>query len=443
MEENPLPHFLELISSEKYPEIQNIIKDFFKKADEPVRENIYSMISNFMYFKEIAVSRKRETILAFRGDNGPKWYTRHYAVKAQDEMLERGLMKIEIGKRARRGEEKGISSIITATPKLESILRGINLKPFKVNPDTHPSVTVEKAPFNFEKIKKIGEKLKPPLSSEVLMRAFFQTEYLNKKYFSQIELGFDPEKIVPMESMSFEALREETKKGKINFMATNVFLTSMFSKEGGGRMYQRCHSFQNIKSGLRKLLTINSSPTVELDFSSMHVNSSYFICNKKNPYPDDAYYPVLENLSYLPFSEIDKAKENPEIRKAIKKLVIIGFNTPNMHSCIKAFNFNNREESRLLKESRIAPKEIYQTFVRINPGIREFFTSSSNKPHHVMFVESQIMREIMQDLDSKGILGVPLHDEIISKKEDKVKVYQTMKKSYQAITEQDINVKIE
>lgn len=435
MQRNYGQPFLELSPPDQYPEVQDLVREGFRKIDDFVYKNMCTIITNLLYRPSIAVSRDKKIIKEFRRDRGPRWYTYHYAVKAQNKLEEKGLISITKGRMARSWEEKGISSVVTAKSRLEDMLKGIIIKPFKVDASLHPNLTLDRIPITRGYLDNFLTVTEGKITKEDLIKAYFDVSKLNDEYFSDILLGFDPKGIVPISEMPFEVLREEQGKIERNEgirMATNVFFTAMFSKNGDGRLYQRCKSFQNIPRGLRKYLLIDKNPTAELDYPGMHINLAYFLSGKENPYINDPYSPVIEKLGFLPFGEL---------REAVKKCVIVGLNTPDMQTCFKAMRYHNRKDVKNLQKAGIELRDVYETFLKQNPAIREIYTSDLRKTHELMFLESNIIRKVLSNLSEEKIKALPLHDEIICEQKEESAVRQIMKDTYTNITGQNINVR--
>ncbi len=427
--------FIQLTPIDRYPEIHDITKIVFPKLSEEIHNNLYTILSGLLVYPKLAVSRSYGYYKSFNNRLG--WYTRDYAARSQDLLAERGLVRIEKGYRP-KPDLKGFSSVISTTDKLDNLLRGIVLKPIKVDPENQAVLTLNR---NFVAEKELRELENvifgdSPLNNDILINNYGRVSRFNKYYFSKMMLGFEDGAIIPLDGMYFEKAREITKttKNEEDYafgMATNVFFTSMFTSGGCGRLYQRCQSFQNIPKVLRRHLTINGSKTKQADYSSMHVNIAYFLCGKKNPYAD-SYEPILRELN-LP--------NNPCLREAVKKCAIVTLNTSNLTTYSRAMNWNNLADVRKLSEYGVSLKEVRSAFVKVHKSLESLLNSNSQKAELMMFVESNIIKEVLDELYRKDIDALPLHDAIIYNEKHEGIVERVMKETYKSVTGNNIIVK--
>jgi len=426
--------FLQIIPLNQYPKVTKIVNDLFPKKDIGIKNNLYTIICGLLVHPKIAVSRDYKYYEFFPG---PSWYTQKRAIKSQNLLVEKGLAKLKRGRPAKPGFETGFSSVISSTDNLDNLLHGIILKGIKVDPEHHAIIALNKKPLTLEEISQFDCSFfnsDSPLNKKILKSAYRDTQNLNQNYFSNMVLGFEPGMIITAKDMLFEEARWtfKEKRTPATGMASNVFFTSMFSLKGDGRLFQRCESYQNLKRILRKRLTINGKSTGEADYSSMHINLSYFISGHKNPYLDDSYSPIIEKLGL---------KKSSNLRDAIKKCVLIAFNTSNFSSCSKAMYWNNRKDARLLKKRGTNIRKVCDTFIELNPKVEYLFNSKSIVANSLMFHESIIMRKLLKNLSGKGINALPLHDSLIYDNKYKGRVEDVMRKTYQSVTGNDIGIK--
>jgi len=284
--------FIWLTHLDRYPEVRGIIQTFYARASQDIQNNLYTIVCALLTAPKIAVSRAHEWY--FDG-GGPFWYTRHKAVRAQDLLLREGFVSMIKGRRAINGFENGFSSVVGRLPPLEDLLDGLELRATEVDSSSQAVLTLDGESLDEGDILKIdSEDLRSngPLDTETLHSAYKTTKMLNERYFASLELDFRPESgFLTAQGIPFGVARRLAKERQTwdAQMASNVFFTSMFNLNGGGRLYQRCLSFQNIPRAMRSYLTINKSPTAESDYAGMHVNLAYFLCGERNPHLNDTH----------------------------------------------------------------------------------------------------------------------------------------------------------
>lgn len=429
--------FLHLSPWKQYPEIHDLVFQLFPSQNLPVKFNLYAIFAAFLTSPAIAVSRTPRTYRSFKNDHVP-WYTHAYATRAQDLLAERKLVIKQPGFRARPGYRAGFSTVLLSTPTLDALLDKITLEAVREDPENHPVITLDRIPLKASDVRR-DTCLNPEqdlVSRAVLEDAFTHTEKLNKDYFGEMTLGFEPSSsLATAEGMTVTKARAYAANGGAMAltMATNVFFTAMFTSNGGGRLYQRCNSFQCIPKNLRRFLTINEKPTLESDYSGMHLNLAYALNNKKNPFLDDVYTPILESLGL---------ERTPTLRDAVKHAVLVAMNTPNMGTAKKAMLFNYRQTHvQALKEAGVSVEQVYDHFFRVHKDIKTLFAKTNQKAELFMFSEGKILRRALTTLAKEGIRGIPLHDELIHEAVYNSRVEEVMRESYQRETGFDIYVK--
>jgi hypothetical protein len=350
-------------------------------------------------------------------------------------MEERGLVEIRKGWKA-RGYDRGFCSVLTSTESMDNLLKGIVLKPVRADPEIHPVMTHERSPVGREFLENHDYSLfgNTVLTREYMLEDYERVERLNRDYFPGMFLGFEDGAIVNTDGMTFEDVRELMKnEGNVAAlnMATNVFFTAMFSYDGGGRLYQRCDSFQNIKKGMRGFLTINGNGTRQADYSGMHVNMLYFLKGQENPFFEDPYFPVLNDLG-LP----------DDCRKAVKKCAIVSLNTADYREYARAMAGNHMREVQLLIRNGARLRDVYGSMMRIyGKDNEDFFERNPSKPAVIMFHESRILKDVIDELCEREIKAVPLHDAVIYDEDHHGEVEEIMREKYRAATGNDIMVK--
>lgn len=415
----------------QYPEVHDLVMSEFPDVTPAVHDNLYVMLSNFLLNRSFAVSRSHEHYAWFNRDEPDTPYTRYHSVKAQDLLVERGLADMRRGTRAKKGYDKGFVTVLTATQSMDDMLRGIILKPVKSEPSLYPVMTMEGKTVEGRELRGMlfDDTI---LTREGLILDYNRTRWSNEHYFSDMKLGFEEGSFVSIEGMPFEVFRElvEEEGATPENMATNVFFTAMYLGKGGGRLFQKCNSYQYIKRGIRQYLTINGKETKEADFSGLHLNMIHFINGTENPHIDDPYYPVVDDLG-LP----------EDCREAVKKSIIVAVNAADYREYARAMAGNHMPQVKHLIKNGARLKDVYGSMVRVYGNRNGFFDYNPDRPAIMQHHESNILKTVMGELIEKGIDAVPLHDAVIYDADHEGTVEQIMKDKYRIYTGNDIAVK--
>ncbi len=170
-----------------------------------------------------------------------------------------------------------------------------------------------------------------------------------------------------------------------------VFNNSKFDQ--GGRFYG--HWSQQIESERRSLITIDNMPTVELDYSCLHISMLYGL-EDMTPPPGDQYQLLGISASY---------------RKVIKKAVNIAINAESPRSAMSAI----RDEMHKFCEETdlpfIRPKVLLQAIFEKHPSIKKYFCTGYGL--RLQYIDSMIAEKIMLTLGEQSIGCLCIHDSFI------------------------------
>ena len=123
------------------------------------------------------------------------------------------------------------------------------------------------------------------------------------------------------------------------------------------------------------------------------------------------------------------------LRESVKRCVLVAFNTPDIIKYSQAMHgINSRIHVKALREQGVKIHDVYDAFMVVHPKLREFFTSVNEKSGVLMYLESAIMKNILLELHSRGINGLPLHDAVIHNRGDSELVSQIMREQYTSFT---------
>ncbi|MBN1175341.1 hypothetical protein JXA48_01730 [Candidatus Woesearchaeota archaeon] len=174
-----------------------------------------------------------------------------------------------------------------------------------------------------------------------------------------------------------------------------VFNQSSFTK--GGRLYGS--EVQGLPKVIRHEIKINDESVVEPDYSTLHLRMLY---HRKNIYP----------------SETDLYSFGDEgTRKLNKAVTNIMLNSGDEESAIKAIarefgsNHELKEEFGDEISTHVRIREIISAFRTAHPNIEEFFFTGVGLD--LQFEDSSIMLEILDELVTKNIPAIPIHDSVM------------------------------
>jgi len=172
--------------------------------------------------------------------------------------------------------------------------------------------------------------------------------------------------------------------------------------ESGGRFY--CAA-QNLRKDERATLEIDSQPTVETDYKSLHPRMLYHMNGLEAP--DDCYDPYRV-----------KSKEQ---RQLTKMACMMAINSKSQVSAVKA----------LAREAGLAYEDaegVIATFVLEHSQISNEFYSESWK--RLQFVDSQLVESVLVCCMEAEIPVLPIHDSFITTTQCSVKLLGFVKSAY-------------
>jgi len=216
-----------------------------------------------------------------------------------------------------------------------------------------------------------------------------------------------------------------------NVMKT-VFNDGSFSKGGRfcGTWWLEC------KSKIRKSILIDNEETCEIDYKCSHPTIAYA---KKGI--------DVSNQDLYAVNTIDNYQEH---RKLIKKVLLTCLNAVSKNSAAKAIETNFLEytikKHKKRKENKILKKHpdytVYQIINLIkefHPNIQEFLYNDSGK--NLMFLEREIVFDVLNHFLKKDILVLPVHDSFVIKKKYQKELEEVMLSIFK--TKMNVNINIE
>lgn len=180
-----------------------------------------------------------------------------------------------------------------------------------------------------------------------------------------------------------------------------IFNKSIF--ELGGRFYS---DFQNLRKEQRKHLRIDGEPTVELDYSGIHINMLY-IKETGKPFGEEDVYAV---------------RGFKRQRKFMKVLLQIALNSRDRKTGNQAFRFHCME-----KRVKIDYKKAIKLFDKKHELISKYFYSEIGL--HLQYLDALIAEDVMKECMNKGVIALPVHDSFITQKRHEKFLQKTMYES--------------
>ncbi|MBU4352915.1 MAG: hypothetical protein KJ939_07605, partial [Nanoarchaeota archaeon] len=181
----------------------------------------------------------------------------------------------------------------------------------------------------------------------------------------------------------------------------------------GGRFYGAVHI--DLPKEVRQHITINGSPTVELDYSAHHVRMLYNW--EKIPYDKDPYEELCQNKDERPI---------------YKKVVLISLNAGNEKVATQAISNELREDGYrgdCLKHDFIG--DCLNKFKEHHKPIANYLHQGYGI--ELQYADSRIAEQILYQMVGKAIPALPVHDSFIVPEEHEETLREVMIESYQKI----------
>lgn len=204
------------------------------------------------------------------------------------------------------------------------------------------------------------------------------------------------------------------KKGLISYIPLRTtFLIRKFNDtfNKGGRFY--CGIESNLSKHLRPFIHINNCPTVELDYSGMHIRMLYHLKQRQNK--KDLY-----NIE----------PQNPKLRDIYKDVALISINSK-IDKAVKAIRLclANKPTKKLLPNlNDLTLKSLIKNFINAHGAIKDKLFSGIGI--YLQNLDSMIANNILTHFTKKKVLCLCIHDSFIVPNKYLAKLDQIMKRSY-------------
>jgi len=202
---------------------------------------------------------------------------------------------------------------------------------------------------------------------------------------------------------------------QLNFRSNYQHLHRVFIEEfdWGGRFFGAVHI--DMPKEVRDNITINGSPTVELDYSAHHVR-------------------MLYNWEYIPYDKdpYEELCQTSEERPIYKKVVLVSINAKDENNAIYATIDELRDEGfkgDCLKYNYI--RDCLNRFKEYHKPISDYLCNDIGI--ELQYADSRITEQILYQMVSKGIPTLPVHDSFIIPADYEKLLYEVMINSYRKI----------
>lgn len=184
----------------------------------------------------------------------------------------------------------------------------------------------------------------------------------------------------------------------------------------GGRFYKAPHI--TLPSACRSTMTINGEPTVELDYSGLHIRMLYNQIGKD--YRGECYV----------YEKADVA--NKDDRERIKLASLIVINSSDRKKAIKAIHNQCRKKGIHYPAGQFGRYgALVDKFGQYHKPIRQFLLSG--KGLELQYTDSIIMASILERMTQRGIPALPVHDSVICPAKNEGYLRQAMMEEYEKV----------
>lgn len=177
----------------------------------------------------------------------------------------------------------------------------------------------------------------------------------------------------------------------------------------GGRLYGPW--VQGVPSELRRYLTINGRPTVELDYGSMQLVLLYAIHGLSVPTGD---------LYEIP----------GQLRDIMKMVLTVSVGAKTKSSALDALR-NKLQDDNTISHRAGDAERYYSTFWHHHRAVYPHGGKSNQVWAELQYADSQIALRVLRYLLEQGIPAIPIHDSFIVQEQHELQLQQAMRQAFQ------------
>lgn len=232
------------------------------------------------------------------------------------------------------------------------------------------------------------------------------------------DLGYTEEEKIKTYREKYKAPLDMTKETLVRIFCNGKF-------DQGGRFYGGW--WQAVPGRYRPYIAIDDKPTIEIDFSGVHINMLYL--REGLPIPTDDVY----TIDSFP-DEIKKV-----VRNVMKIALQIILNSKSENKALWTMRTHKKINSYVNLFKVITHKEILTAFKEKHKAIEKYFFSGIGV--FLQFEDSQIAEDILLKLVKKGIIALPIHDSFVVQEEHEGALRDAMNEACQGKYGQVIKLK--
>lgn len=226
---------------------------------------------------------------------------------------------------------------------------------------------------------------------------------------------------IDVHSYPEEGAYTSSKKKRIKLDRNDKFVRRIYNRgswDHGGRYYGGF--WQRIPKEWRRFIRINGSPTVEVDYSGLHIILLY---GKEGI----DYWGTIGTDPY----QLEKYKHIPQMRGFLKQLLLTVVNAESKTKAIQAMQYEinkDKEQYQWFIDAGIDIEDLIDEFAEAHNPIKEYFYGGEGVKLQNM--DSRIAERIINQLSLETIPVLCVHDSFIVAEEHKERLVDLMVDSF-------------
>ena len=268
------------------------------------------------------------------------------------------------------------------------------------------------------------DKVDAPYDDTPVVREMRQLLYDYNKLLEKTFIDIQSLGVPRIELPEKKKRRQSNKQVFVNITHHDKFVRRIFNNktfDDGGRFYGGW--WQRIDSDYRKDIRMNDVPTVEIDYSSLHVILAY----------TEAGLDYWKNTDKDPYDLPVRGVNNPEHSRDITKLFfLLSLNASDEQALFKAFRseLNYREYPYSFPDDVLS--ELLDTIKEHHPAISHLICSGAGL--RLMNIDSRICEYVIADFVRTDTPILTVHDSFIVPFEKEDRLLRLMKEAFEHVT---------
>jgi len=328
---------------------------------------------------------------------------------------------------------------IWPTARLEAWFEGTNFNPHVIGQMAARECVVLRQPVGGKSKKQIDIEYldadePEPMTDEKLVRAPHAVSAIRERlidYNSLLATTFVD--IASIEVPAIEIKESDPNNKTPTARYQRISQHSKFVRRIFGRSSFECDGrfyggfWQHIPKNLRAHIRIDDQPTVELDYSGLHIRLAY--ASEGLEAPEDPYR--------LPYTLPEYDGDSEQQRSDVKQIGLICLNAGNpeigIYKFLEGYQQEIEDGDRLdigLNES--CCKWLLKEFLLLNEPIKHHIGTDAGI--RFMNIDSRIMSNIINHFTQRGIPVLSVHDSVIIQSQYKQQLRDQMEKAFEEVT---------